>query len=180
MYSSCKNMNLPVYKSSSVNFIFVTIQDDRQIDYATLNREQYCEGAVKQLKTVLMKPISARRWDPTVTTDCNDISADVKKGESTFQTAVDSVLMLLFFKTLDIVIPQFVLFNCTCRSQKYPPHHPTTPHVLFPLLKSVCDVQCSPCNLTSYCSSNTFSLKRCLLKTSREKCLKVLSVHTGI
>lgn len=54
-------MNLPVYKSSSVNFIFVTIQDDRQIDYATLNREQYCEGAVKQLKTVLMKPISARR-----------------------------------------------------------------------------------------------------------------------
>lgn len=36
-----------------MNFIlkhFVTIQDDRSFDYATLYCEQYCEGVVKQLQ----------------------------------------------------------------------------------------------------------------------------------
>lgn len=179
MYSSCKNMNLPVYKSSSVNFIFVTIQDDRQIDYATLNREQYCEGAVKQLKTVLTKPISARRWDPTVTTDCNDISADVKKANPLFKLLSTLYWCFCSLKLWILWFPSLCCLTVHVGHRNTPPTHPT-PHVLFPLLKSVCDVQCSPCNLTSYCSSNTFSLKRCLLKTSREKCLKVLSVHTGI
>lgn len=51
MYSSCnKQESAGLQKELDEFYIkaFVTIQDDRQIDYATLYCDQYCEEAVKQ------------------------------------------------------------------------------------------------------------------------------------